>query len=459
MKEYGLVKTNKIYLNLIIIYYIIFASLFVFINPVFEAPDEDLHIQYINYVSVYKNLPDQYEGQIFKEKFVGQGHQHPFYYIFTGTVNALFNPDNKLIVNSAPNNLLYSENNKITRYPHYNHIIDNEFPERTDKYFFYFFRFLSVFFGALNLYFIYKISQFVFPDSAWSLFPVLFVATLPQFLFISSAVNNDNLANLLSAVCIFFLFKIVNDNFYCRNYLYLGIFIGIGILTKKTLLFLVPVVILLFIWIILRNRKSKTALLKYFSYTFIITLLLSSALFIRNYMVYGEFLGSQMEINTMPQFVEKKSLFSYYFINPFAKELFHSFVGVFGWMNVFLPDIFYKVYIFIFILAVGGVVLFIKNNNDRKPYFYLSSVVILSCLAGVVYFNLIFTQYQGRYMFPALSAIALVFAIGLFSLLVQIKVNLIKQIFISLFILFVVLIDVFSLFVNYDFYYEVSKYL
>ena len=61
-------------------------------------------------------------------------------------------------------------------------------------------RFFSIFLGALTVFFTYLIGRTVFPSRpAISLGAALLVAFNPQFLFLSGAVNNDNLVTMTGA--------------------------------------------------------------------------------------------------------------------------------------------------------------------------------------------------------------------------------------------------------------------
>ena len=131
-------------LYLILIYFIFFSILFVFVSPVFETPDEDLHLQYINYISVYKSLPNQYERMTNPDIQVGQGHQHPLYYILTGTITNILHPKKKIEVYGIKNKLNAWNGGSTLSVPCYNHVSTEFFPSNTDRFLFYILRFLSV---------------------------------------------------------------------------------------------------------------------------------------------------------------------------------------------------------------------------------------------------------------------------------------------------------------------------
>ncbi len=64
-----------------------------------------------------------------------------------------------------------------------------------------------------------------------------------MFLFISGAVNNDNLAILLASLAVFLMIRAVNKKISWRNWSYwllLGVVIGLALLTKEGTFGLLP---------------------------------------------------------------------------------------------------------------------------------------------------------------------------------------------------------------------------
>jgi 4-amino-4-deoxy-L-arabinose transferase-like glycosyltransferase len=452
--------SNNYKLLFVILYFIIFSTAFLIIVPVFEAPDENLHLDYINYVTFYKSIPNQYEGMENKEKFVGQGHQHPLYYLITGFINYNLNNGRKITINPQFNKLHIWNGGNEGKVPYYKNITDGVFDSDKDKRIFYFLRILSVLFGAVNLIFVYKISELFSENKEFSVFPVFILASLPQFAFISAMINNDNLAILLCTICLFLIIKMFKYGYTLKAAILLGIFLGLAILAKKTLLFLLPGLVIMFFYRSISIDKEYISFLKYLSIVLMITLLICGWYFIRNYILYSGLLGTQMEIDTMPGLVNKKSLFSYYFLNPFLPGLFHSFIGSFGWMNLKIPSYIYMFYALLGFIALLG---YIKSDIIKKDKmshnFILMILFIFLCLSGIIYFNLTYNQYQGRYMFPVASFIILILSFGLKEFAGLYKSHFSKNILIVFLVIFLVLFDVICLVVTYYFYYTPSNYL
>lgn len=437
-----IIKKENTILYFTLVYFAVFSILFVFLFPPFEGPDENLHLQYINYFSKNLSLPNQYEGYKNKNFFVGQGHQHPLYYILTGLTAHVLNSDNSVDEKKIPDTVIIKDEKQTSYVPYYKIFDGNMFEAASDKNTFYLLRILSVIAGLFNLFFIFKISELIFKDSNWKFFPVVFAATLPQFIYIASVVNNDNLANLFSTICIYFLFKIIYESLNKKNYLLLGLFLGLGILTKKTILFTIPAIFIILIYIYFKRREINY--LKYFLLMLLVALVICGWIFFRNYFIYGDLFATKMEIDTMPQFIERKSIFSFYFIKPFLPGLYQSFIGLFAWMNLPIPKIFYLTYLIIIIASVTGIFINSIKAGAIDNKVLISIIFILSCLLGIMYFNLIFTQYQGRYMFPVISLFSVLFAYGFQKLYFIKKESLIVKLMLGFILINFVAADLFS---------------
>lgn len=419
--------------------------MYVLITPPFESPDEFLHLDYINYVSKYKSLPNQYEGIKNPQLFIGQGHQYPLYYIIT----------------SIPVHLLTESS--IIRYNHPSKIDKNwkgGSPDKTiyrnvflsydEKSIFYLIRLISVFFSVFNLYFIFKISELISDKKEIFFFSLIIAASIPQFQFISSVINNDSMANLFATISVFYFLHFLKNPLKLKNYIFAALFTGFGIIIKKTILFLIPLAIIIFLFLLITNKNRRILLINSVIFI-IIVFFITSFIFLRNYVLYNEFLAGTMEQISMPQFVETKQLFSYYFIQPFSTGFTRSFIGVFGWMNVPLP--LYITVFYVFLLGTGLLFSLYKIVKLQEKYLLFLLLSAFICLGGVIYFNLTFTQYQGRYLFPVISAICVLSAFGIIHLLNLFRNEKIKK-YVFIFVLaLMITFDILSVVTLYNHYY------
>jgi hypothetical protein len=117
----------------------------------------------------------------------------------------------------------------------------------------------------------------------------------------------------------------------------------------------------------------------------------------------------------------------------FLSTLFNSFWAQFGWMSVLVDERIYRLFGLFTALAVLGLLGRLLQGRTARLARPLNSaaaltpaptgatlalvlVVVAVVFAQVVYYNLWFVQPQGRYLFPALPALALLAAAGWYAL-------------------------------------------
>jgi hypothetical protein len=110
------------------------------------------------------------------------------------------------------------------------------FPRLTEVQNLHFLRFINVIYSVLNLVFVYFLAEEVLRKRWWPLLVVFFASSTLMFTFLSGGVSYDNLANLCSTGSIYYLIRTLRGKNFITNSLAWIIFIGMGILVKKTIL-------------------------------------------------------------------------------------------------------------------------------------------------------------------------------------------------------------------------------
>ncbi len=436
-------------------YLLAFALICAFVVPPWEPPDEPSHMLYVNYVARTGQLPNQNVPSL---SVGGEGHQPPLYYWIGALLNRLSQPDASVDLTPVRNPKHVWNKGDEWYVPVYQHFASSIFASATDRLGFYLLRVLSVILALLNLLCMFKLFDLLLPGRPYSMLAALWVITLPQFAFMSGAIDNDNLANLFSTTTIYWVLRIVDRPLERKNYVLAGLALGLGLLTKKTLLFALPVALAVLAYALYRQRHSARAVLRYALLFCLIAALISAFFFVRNYRLYGEFLGTQMEKNTLPELVEEKPLLSPYFLRTFPRDMFASFVGRFGYMNVPLPTAAYVIYALLVAAGVAGLVLCLVKACPFDPKLAFGALFILACLAGVLVYNLTYSMPQGRFLFPVLPVIAALLARGYQELLSRLRNTGAKRTLVSLLVVVLVTLDVISLVVLYRFYHLASQY-
>jgi 4-amino-4-deoxy-L-arabinose transferase-like glycosyltransferase len=400
-----------------LVYFCIFAVLAVFLVPPGEAPDEPAHVAYINFVARNLELPNQYSH----DSKVPEGHQPPLYYVVCAAITRLINSDNAFEMRLTHNpRQSFRDGRFLHDVPVYLHSLSALFPQagpiftrKEDRVNFYSLRMLSVAMGVLNIWLILRLSALLLGDSKWRFFPALFVASLPQYIFMSAVINNDALANLISTFTIYLSFRVWFYPDRAKGFILLGIAVGLGLLTKKTVIMLLPALLVVLTWTVWKQRsrvdKEKVALLCL--YAVIIATVISGWFFVRNELVYGDLLAAEMEKRFI--MTREISLFTGDVLTSFVPKVFVSFVAEFGWNHVRLPQALY--FIYLAILAIGAIGyltrLYMCGRTEMAPVLLL--IFCFSAIAGFLYSNVTFYHGSGRLLFPILSVLAIQLGIGL----------------------------------------------
>jgi hypothetical protein len=473
-------QSMKWWKAIILCYFLVHASVYAFLVPPCEAPDEPAHLAYINEVARYRKLPNARDQP---DCYTWEAHQPPLYYMIGAILPALFKPDRIVVVNPIENQGHAVKGGKTTSVPRYSHVLHNPFASPRDQQLFYALRLLSVGMSALTLLFLMRLGEMLIEPKPWALLPAWLVASLPQFAFVSGVINNDNVANLLGAASLYRALLLLRQPRRLSNYLWLGACLGLGLLAKKTLLFLLPGVGFILVFSLWRQRSNWLRIIAGSCLAAMLMLAISAPWFVRNHWMYGDWSGTVIEKELFPQLVWTKSPTSEYFwgsaaghwllhrpdfepsrvyiglsvvaviaialaatrlgrligralaligilsasllvlnfetisrggyVGPFVVELYTTFIGRMGLMVVPLPWYLYQGYALIILVGLAGLVL--QPAAQRRPPFALTVFTIFAgcSFAGVAYYNLTFTQPQGRLLFPALGALTVPIAWGL----------------------------------------------
>ena len=385
--------------------------------PAWEAPDENLHYDYARHLLLHRELPvqaPQTDGP-------SEAHQPPLYYMTAALIawpadiggeRGAFRPNPTFI-----GSLTGSDVNRAL------HGTAETFPYREQALALHLMRLASIAMGALTVFLVLKIG--------WELFPprpeigVLgagLVAFNPQFLFISSSINNDNLLMLAATGAWWQLLRAIREEGRWRQWLFVGLWLAAAVLAKPSGLVIGLVVALALAAVSLREGSFRL-LLKGGAAVVVPVLVLSGWWFLRNQLLYGDPLGWSA-FSQIYRAVFRTEPLAWADIVDFFTTQFDSFWGVFGWTTVRAPGWFYLI---VRLLALAGAAGLAKMWLDRRRRLSAGqrislSVLVLAIVAFEAYllwaigrFN--DTWYQGRYLFPVIAPAMSLLALGLWHLL------------------------------------------
>lgn len=394
--------------------------LYAFIVPHYEASDELYHYPMVQYLATHGlSLPPQDPAQ--PGPWRQEGSQPPLYYLMAAVLTAPIPQDdlaqvrreNPLaVVGQAPPdggiNLMVHSGDVPT---------DGAFAATRIS------RIFSAILGALTVAVTFYTAQTLFPDRPeWAWGAAAFNAVLPMFAFISGSVNNDNLSNLLGNLTILLLIRLVLMETRPRLgwYVALGVCVGMGILSKLSMGFAIPVVALVLMLLSFRFRDWRPLILGGLI-SGGLTILIAGWWYLRNFQLYGDPTG----LNRFLEMVGERPVpLDLTGVLSESAGFNQTFWGLFGGVNVVMPDLFYTVCHILTVLGVTGAILFWVVGLirfQRPARWWIASGIsagwIIVTILACVRWTSITPASQGRLAFVALSSIALWFLVGLTALI------------------------------------------
>ena len=399
-------KSEARRLALLLMLFVLLSGFYSFVTPLFEAPDEKAHLQFISWLAQENSLPNIQTDLANVSHEIGQP---PLYYGMLAPILAQFDLSDLDTV--APVNRNWQTGAGINAHFHTEAEL---FPYQGTALAVHLLRLFSVILGSITVAATYALARMVSPPVAFT--AALLVALNPQFLFMSGVINNDNLVTALSALTLLLLLKLIRDPEPSRwQYLLLGCVWGLAILSKLTGVGLggvIAVGLMISAW----RRQQWRPLLLGGGLVGTAMLAVSGWWFWRNWVLYGDplawdtfLLANANLLRAVPiSWGEaiRASLF-------FSK----SFWATFNY-GVLAPNLFYRFVNGLMLLAAAGFVRWLWLENRRQ---FRQTYLLIPLLAwlGLVYvallrwMRLVGQTEQGRLLFPAIFSLALLLAIGL----------------------------------------------
>ncbi len=424
------------------------------VTPIFEASDELWHYPLVQWLSKGNPLPVQ------DAKNVGlwkqEASQPPLYYWLTGWATFWIDTSDMAQVRQenphADNGVITPDGNRnlVVHQPQH-----EAFPWSGTALAVHLVRLLSVLMGAATVWLTYRIALELFPDRQWLALGAAAVnAFTPMFIFISGAVNNDNLTMLLCSLGLLLIVKRVREyegigirdqraaerevpfarDFFYRvgRWLPLGVVLGVGALTKTSALALVPITGLA-VGVVAWRKGSWREFWAGACATAIPVLLIAGWWYLRNVQLYGDVTGINAFIDVLGRRATPASLLQLW---GERWGFMLSYWGLFGGVNVPLDNWVYHVLNGLAILAIVGVIIYFVTvtwqwfradpihswrdfRYELRDYVQGRAALFLVGLFGVIVVALL-TQWarvtwssQGRLVFSAISTWSIYFVLGL----------------------------------------------
>jgi 4-amino-4-deoxy-L-arabinose transferase-like glycosyltransferase len=298
-------------------------------------------------------------------------------------------------------------------------------------------RLVALPFHLATVWIAWKTGRDLFPDRP-VLAPALaaFVAFLPIQAQLGGAISNDATTHFFCALIVWRMARFFAPHIAPPHRVYawgegalLGLFFGLGLLTKLTVLQLYPVLFVACALAIRAKRITFADTVGVFGAAVLVGLAIASPWLARNQMLYGDFLAQTIYKATGPNFSpEEISQLSGWSGTDYARNVgLRSFVSFWCFLDPHLRTVPLAQYIgspvlLLLTLIPALVPLFglYKASKEKsvEPIFGFAALVPLCLVPFFTKFVYEVFQAQGRYFLPSLLAVALV-CVGGFAALAK----------------------------------------
>lgn len=402
-------------------------------TPIMEASDELWHYPMVQYIADHWSLPVQEPGV--ETAWRQEGSQPPLYYLtgalLTWWIDTSDLPDVRRINPHADNGVIRQDGNT--------NLIVHTDRERMAwggaTLAIHIIRLASVAMGAGTVYLTYRLCRAVWPSEGWlALAAGGLTASNPMFCFVSGSVNNDNLAMLLGAAGIWLIVRLVARHsgdvpqgrpVWRQDVAVLGIVLGLAVLTKSSTAALLPLTALAVSFIAWR-RRSWWHWLSGGVVTAGLVIAIAGWWFARNAILYdGDWtgidrfmviLGYRDPPATLRQLWDER------------RGFMMAYWGLFGGVNVPMPDWIYHVLNGSVVAALAGLLLtvarrfwdrVVRGHTPRQPgsarAVEAALLVLWPAAVALLWVSWALRTWssQGRLVFTAISAWSTWHAVGL----------------------------------------------
>lgn len=455
-------------LALILILFVLLGCVYALVTPAFEASDELWHYPMIRHLADGNPLPVQVFDPALAGPWNQEASQPPLYYYLGAALTFWIDTADMEQVRwlnpHVDNGVLTADGN--TNLAIHNPAAD---PWQGTLLAVRVVRLFSVLLGAATVYLTYRIGREVVPERPEiALGAAAANAFLPMFLFISGAVNNDNLAIPLASLTLLLLILLVRHNVgqpsglstkgIIQRAVLLGVVIGLAVLTKEGTLGLIPLAVgtlgvvawrqeqrsggasSLSTSDVLVTRHSSLAtipkvLVRTAAYTAVLllpVLLIAGWWYYRNLVLYGDWLGWNAFIAVLGQRGHPASLRQLW---GERWGFMMAYWGLFGGVNIPMASWIYRLLNGVAFISVIGFIIYLAQllrieirhwresagdwlqrlmqTVERRFALLVCCLLSAAVIYGLVQWATTTWSSQGRLVFTAISALSVLMVVGL----------------------------------------------
>lgn len=418
---------EKHWLGLIVVLYLMLGVVYSWVVPLGEAPDEIDHFLYVRYLLENRAFPVM--APVAADNETMEANQPPLFYLLNAAVTAPFP-----MTASAD----FPLNACFTFDPHdggrahfYLHDAAEAQPFAPHYLAFRAARLVSVLLGAVTVWLAYRLGRQVAPgDERAGLLAAAFLAFNPQFVFITASVNNDVLTAVLGAALVYGSVQAVIKPA-VRQFVVLGVLMGLALLTKFALLAFWPLPFLAAVLVFWRGER-KTAVWGGLAAA-VLPVLTAGWWYARAARLYGDPLAWDVHLQAKGSEVLRTAPLTLLDLREFVVIHFQSYWAWFGWLKIQAPGWVYVALALIVAAGAAGVILVVRDwrleaGDWRLPnlqsllsnlpvpvtavlFNFLAVLAIYASLIRYI-FTINWSGYQGRLAFAAAASAAALLALG-----------------------------------------------
>jgi hypothetical protein len=440
------------YLWALVVLFIVLGLGYSLLTPVFENSDETLHYPYAKHLADGRGLPRAMPNQLWGQ----EGTQPPLYYALVAASTFWIDTDNLSDHLRRNPHWLFTEVRSL--------INDNQnlvlhgpmdaFPYRRVALAVHLGRWWSLVFGLITVICTFRIARYFFSANlALALTATALTALNPQFIRVSTTVSNDSLAAAVAAVTVVLALKFTapqawpagrlgSDNqpthLPSQTYsflapLVLGLLCGLALLTKLsslTTFFLAAYIIFWRIFFVSETHQQPfQKMIRWLLIIIGTMVVLSGWWFVRNFQLYGEWLA----VDTHLSLAGGRGYLTLADVWSLRVEAARAYWATFGWGQIRPPEWIFQllrrlVGIGLLGLALALLAKLVQGQKSRPLPLNLSTIKVEPVIFLVFWAGLNVVLYvrwvmvvgsvsHTRLIFPAISAISILLALGWHALL------------------------------------------
>jgi hypothetical protein len=417
---------GPIALGFILVGFVVLAWAYGLVLPPFENLDEIEHFSAIRFFAETGSLPVHDEALQREYHYRQEASQPPLYYILMGGLVRLLNlptedTNSYLLSNPfvacGPSDIPYNRHTLYHNPAREAFSLDSPgaLPWEGALGTLHFLRVLAPFLQLVTILGVYAIVRLIFPQHIWvAVLAAALTAFNPQFLLVSSGVNNDNLVTPLAVLGVYLALMTFRRGPSLGRSLAIGVIVGLAGLSKLSgflLLALVGFILLVYAW---RSGRWRSAIGNGLLVG-VVAGLVSGWWFWRNWQLYSDLTALEPMLKLVGR--RESSVF------PLLESdlMFRSFWGQIS--CAFYSDRFYLFFALLtgaglVGLAIGAYRSWREDWQDRQAWI---GMLWLTLWLGIIFmmwvrWDLLTPAPGGRLLFPAIVSTSTLLAFGLLCL-------------------------------------------